>query len=121
MNGQHSRLGLWTLVLFMCLLGLKPEVAFAEKPKVDIQTVDGRTEATVTIPDHAQEGYADSGPIRETLSVMEGGAAEVIKRPTKVVGRGADETVQAVEKVSESAFSWIFRKLDFVNRKQTSE
>ena len=109
------------LVVMTITIALDPGVLGAKDPKVALRTVDGRTQATVTLPGMDRDALEDKGRIEETMTVVEDGALGVMEPPNELLGKGTDQAVKTVQSVSDSAFSWIFRKLDFLNRKSDTK
>ena len=110
----HAALG-----VVMFLLCGQP-LALAEKTNVSIQRVEDRTKATVTLArDTKSETEQEADQSREPISVVEDGTLEVMEASNDLLGLGTDRAVEAVSSVGDSAFSWLFRALDFT--KDTSK
>jgi len=94
--------------------------AMAESAKVSIQKYDDRTEALVTVTGISDESLdSKNSAVQETFEAIEDGTLDVMGTSHELVARGTDQTVETVQSVGHSAFSWFFRALDF--QKENSE
>lgn len=118
-NGRVSRslatAGLAAFGYLLCVVSFAA-VSPVEDDKVSIREVDGRTEAHVKLNAEASEVNAPTTKkkerAKETAVAVEEGAFDALSTSNKVVARGAEETVEKLRSLSDSAFAWFFRALD---------
>ena len=120
MKGIHIIGGVDVIVCLMSGEG----VSLADQAHVTIQQVEERTQAIVTSP-AKEKKEAMAEPVSETvlgtIAVVEDGTVDVLDASSDLVGEGADKTVEAVQTAGDSAFSWLFKALDFRNWRANKE
>jgi hypothetical protein len=106
---------LGALIIFYSILFAQLCAAGESEAEVTIRKVEDRTEATVssTVSSKAQETSKQTKSLGRSLSLVEEETMDAAGASTTMVGKGADSTVEAVRSVGGSAFSWIFKSLDF--------
>lgn len=92
----------------------------AQEPKVSIKKTEGRTEAVVGSTTSEKRGSKDKS-IWRPFSLVEEGIMDVASTSSSLAGKGADVSVQVVQRVGGFLLSPFFRALDFVGRSETKQ
>lgn len=108
-------------VAMICLLILNSNFLFGtEETNVNIQKVEGRTEAVVS-SDPAPEAKVHQGGIKQILLLPEKAMVGTARVSSQVVGKITDAVVLGVQTAGGFLFSPLFRTIDAKKWKKESE
>ena len=98
---------------------LMGQVCFGEdEAEVTIKKIDGRSEAIVKRKYQPSSVPVEKEIAGDAVSKVEKGTFGVAQKSTILVGKGADQTVKTVQKVSEPWLVRLFHFLDFSRKKE---
>lgn len=109
------------IVAAVCVLVLCSKFLFGvEEAKVNIQKVEGRTEAVVSSSQTPQPRESGGG-LKRTLLLPEKTMVGIAQLSSKAAGKAADAAVLGVQTVGSFLFAPVFRVLDVKKWKKESK